>query len=102
VHVTSFETVYGIFTAALAAALVSDARQARRCRRQEAARLAAQQPDDVGSMVDVVAEPAGYPVSTGQRPCGCVVTRTADGVQIQPCPPHDPQFVNEWEQRLSQ
>jgi len=55
----------------------------------------------VDSMVDVVAEPAGYPVSIGQHPCGCYIARTPDGVRIQPCGAHDPQFVSEWEQKLN-
>jgi hypothetical protein len=46
--------------------------------------------------------PGTLHVPSGPQPCGCVVVSTPDGVQLITCPAHDPQFVSEWEQRLSQ
>lgn len=39
--------------------------------------------------------------AAGRQACGCVLTTTPDGVHIITCPAHDPEFVSEWEGRLS-
>jgi hypothetical protein len=43
----------------------------------------------------------GQHIRARQRPCGCFLVITPDGAEIIRCPDHDPQFVTEWEGRLS-
>lgn len=104
-HVTVIEITYAILCGAVAYTVFDERRQARRRRRQysqdDVDRLAAEHRDDPPQ---TVAWPpgTGLHVTAGEQPCGCQVATTPDGAHIITCPAHDPEFVSEWEQRLSQ